>query len=69
MCLKRNTNTYETTIFTRKCTHLSCLERKLKGKMCWIGEEIEIKNKKFYDLGKYHFPTLSRQKIKNKTIL
>ena len=34
--------------------------------MCSIGEEIEIKNKKFYDLGKYHFPTLPRQKIKNK---
>ena len=47
MCLKRNTNTYETTIFICKYTHLSCLERKLKGKMCWIGEEIEIKNKKF----------------------
>ena len=37
--------------------------------MCSIGEEIEIKNKKCYDLGKYHLPTLSRQKIKNKMIL
>ena len=42
--------------FTRKCTHLSCIERIFKGKMCWIGEEIEIKNKKFMTWANITFP-------------
>ena len=64
MCLKKNTNTYETTIFTRKCRHLSCLERKLKGKMCWIGEEIEIKNKNLKNSMTWANVTFPRFRVK-----